>query len=147
MPRDKKKYQLDDEKKIKLIQGSQIINLATINKDGTPHLVPMWFIVDENNEINFTSYNKSQKIINLKRDKRIVLMLEAGTKYNELHGLIIQGDAEISSDKELIIQNINQINKKYKSSRTIEDVRKHAEKRVNVKVKAKKIISWDIGKS
>ena len=72
MPRDKKKYQLDDEKKIKLIQGSQIINLATINKDGTPHLVPMWFIVDENNEINFTSYNKSQKIINLKRDKRIV---------------------------------------------------------------------------
>ena len=99
MPRDKKKYLLDDEKKIKLLQESRIINLATINKNGLPHLVPMWFILDANNEINFTSYHKSQKIINLKRDNRIVIMIEGGTHYEELHGLVLEGQFGHSQDR------------------------------------------------
>ena len=147
MPRDKKKYTLDDEKKIKLLQESRIINLATINKNGLPHLVPMWFILDEDNEINFTSYYKSQKIINLQRDNRIVIMLEGGTQYEELHGLVIEGEAEISTDKELIITIMNQITKKYQTKRNSQDIAKQAKKRVNVKIKVKKILSWDIGKS
>ena len=147
MPRDKKKYILDDEKKIKLLQESRIINLATINKNGLPHLVPMWFILDTNNDINFTSYHKSQKIINLQRDNRIVIMLESGTHYEELHGLVLEGEAEISTDKELIIKIMNQITAKYKTKRDKQDIAKQANKRVNVKVKVKKIISWDIGKS
>ena len=147
MPRDKKKYLLDDEKKIKLLQESRIINLATINKNGLPHLVPMWFILDANNEINFTSYHKSQKIINLKRDKRIVIMIESGTHYEELHGLVLEGEAEISTDEALIIKIMNQITAKYKTKRNQKDIAKQANKRVNVKVKVKKIISWDIGKS
>jgi len=147
MTRDKKKYTLDDEKKIKLLEESKIINLATINKNGLPHLVPMWFILDANNEINFTSYHKSQKIINLKRDKRIVIMLESGTQYEELHGLVMEGEAEISTDKELVITIMNQITEKYKTKRDQQDIARQANKRVNVKIKVKKIISWDIGKS
>ena len=90
---------------------------------------------------------KSQKIINLQRDNRIVIMLESGTHYEELHGLVLEGEAEISTDKELIIKIMNQITAKYKTKRDKQDIAKQANKRVNVKVKVKKIISWDIGKS
>ena len=97
----------------------------------------MWFILDANNEINFTSYHKSQKIINLKRDKRIVIMLESGTQYEELHGLVMEGEAEISTDKELVITIMNQITEKYKTKRDRQDIAKQANKRVNVKIKVK----------
>ena len=42
---------------------------------------------------------------------------------------------------------MNQITAKYKTKRDKQDIAKQANKRVNVKVKVKKIISWDIGKS
>ena len=74
-------------------------------------------------------------------------MLEGGTQYEELHGLVIEGEAEISTDKELIITIMNQITKKYQTKRNSQDIAKQAKKRVNVKIKVKKILSWDIGKS
>ena len=58
MTRDKKKYTLDDKSINQLIYSSKILNLATISKNGIPHLVPMWFVLDDQLNINFTSYYK-----------------------------------------------------------------------------------------
>ncbi|MFB0900634.1 MAG: pyridoxamine 5'-phosphate oxidase family protein, partial [Dehalococcoidia bacterium] len=130
-----------------LIQASRILNLSTINKNGLPHLVPMWFITDENGLINFTSYHKSQKIVNLIRDKRIVVMVESGNNYEDLKGITIEGVGIIDNNESLLLKTIDAITNKYGVNRTISDNNKMLTKRVNVKIIPKKIISWDLSKS
>ena len=147
MTRNKKDFQLNSLEIASLIQASRILNLSTINKNGLPHLVPMWFITDENGLINFTSYHKSQKIVNLIRDKRVVVMVESGNNYEELKGITIEGVVIIDNNESLILKTISAITNKYGVNRTISDNNKILTKRVNVKIIPKKIISWDLSKS
>ena len=147
MTRDKTKYRLNEKSINQLMNQSKILNLATISQNGTPHLVPMWFVLDDKIQINFTSYHKSQKIVNLKRDNRIVVMVESGIKYQELKGITIEGIAEIDDNKELITQTVNAITAKYGIHRTASDIDNMINKRVNVKIIPKKITSWDLSKS
>jgi general stress protein 26 len=147
MTRKKKDFQLNSLEIASLIQASRILNLSTINKNGLPHLVPMWFITDENGLINFTSYHKSQKIVNLIRDKRIVVMVESGNNYEDLKGITIEGVGIIDNNESLLLKTINAITNKYGVNRTISDNNKMLTKRVNVKIIPKKIISWDLSKS
>ncbi|PZC40870.1 MAG: Nitroimidazol reductase NimA, pyridoxamine 5'-phosphate oxidase superfamily [Chloroflexi bacterium] len=147
MTRNKKDFQLNSLEIASLIQASRILNLSTINKNGLPHLVPMWFITDENGLINFTSYHKSQKIVNLIRDKRIVVMVESGNNYEDLKGITIEGVGIIDNNESLLLKTIDAITNKYGVNRTISDNNKMLTKRVNVKIIPKKIISWDLSKS
>ena len=53
----------EDEVK-EFIESQKSLQVATINKDGTPHLSTLWFdLVDE--QIVFETFTKSQKIKNL----------------------------------------------------------------------------------
>ncbi len=147
MTRDKTKYRLNEKSINQLMSQSKILNLATISQNGTPHLVPMWFVLDDKLQINFTSYYKSQKIVNLQRDNRIVVMVESGIVYEELKGITIEGIAKIDNNKKLITQTVNAITKKYGIYRTASDIDNMIYKRVNVKINPKKITSWDLSKS
>jgi PPOX class probable F420-dependent enzyme len=147
LTRDKTKYRLNEKSINQLMSQSKILNLATISQNGTPHLVPMWFVLDDKLQINFTSYYKSQKIVNLQRDNRIVVMVESGIVYEELKGITIEGIAKIDNNKKLITQTVNAITKKYGIYRTASDIDNMIYKRVNVKINPKKITSWDLSKS
>ena len=51
------------------LDAGRDLQVASINADGTPHLVTMWFVVRDG-EVAFWTYGKSQKVVNLKRDPR-----------------------------------------------------------------------------
>lgn len=52
-----------DEIRTFLLQGTLTGKLGTINKNGTPHVVPVWYTVDEMDNIIFNTggESKSQK--------------------------------------------------------------------------------------
>ena len=50
-----------DEIRNFLLQGTFTGKLGTINKNGTPHIVPIWFTLDEKDNILFNTDNKSVK--------------------------------------------------------------------------------------
>jgi len=79
-----------------------VLQVATIGRDGRPHLAPMWFVVDEERLV-FRSFSKSQKIVNLRRDPRLTVLLEAGTAYEELRGAMIKGSARLVDDPEYVL--------------------------------------------
>ncbi len=54
-----------------LMEGTYTGKVSTINKDGSSHVTPIWYILDENNHITFTTYSKSVKGKNLIHDPRI----------------------------------------------------------------------------
>jgi PPOX class probable F420-dependent enzyme len=68
-----------------LMQGTFTGKLATINKDRSPHIVPIWFVLDgENkgrgsgrgNDIIFTTNGSSVKAKNIQRDNRVSICVD-----------------------------------------------------------------------
>src|SRR5262245_23589865 len=77
--------------------GVHTLNCATVNHDGTIHLVAMWYGFLEGCPALETKA-KSQKVANLRRNPQITCLVEEGTSYDELRGVEIVGHAEIVDD-------------------------------------------------
>jgi PPOX class probable F420-dependent enzyme len=131
------------------ISGQKSLQVATISRDGTPHLSTLWFdIVDGN--IVFETFTKSQKIKNLERDNRISCLLEDGLEYEKLRGVQINGIAELyteSDDVHTLARGVMARNNPDIPEEMLDDIAKAmSAKRTAVVVKATKVISWDHGK-
>lgn len=73
-----------------LLAARRKVQLATINRDGTPHLVTMFYALVDG-RIAFWTYRRSQKAVNLARDPRITCLVEDGDDYFELRGVQVRG--------------------------------------------------------
>src|SRR5262249_20551059 len=80
-----------------LLAGSHKLQLATINRDGTPHLVTMFYVM-LGGQIAFWTYRSSQKARNLARDPRATCLVETGEDYFELRGVQVAGRARRVED-------------------------------------------------
>ncbi len=76
-----------------LAQG-RTVTCATLGRDGWPHLMPLWYVI-RGGELWSWTYRKSQKVVNLRRDPRCTLQVEAGTEYSELRGVMLACEAVI----------------------------------------------------
>ncbi|HEY7079839.1 MAG TPA: PPOX class F420-dependent oxidoreductase [Nitrososphaeraceae archaeon] len=86
-----------DEIKDFLLQGTFTGKLGTINKDGTPHVVPIWYTVDAEDNIIFNTSDKSVKAKNIRRDNRVRLCVDDQTPLFSF--VTINGIAEIISNE------------------------------------------------
>ncbi len=85
-----------DEIKNFLLQGTFTGKLGTINKDGTSHVVPIWYILDEEENVIFNTGDKSVKAKNIARDNRVRLCVDDQVPLFSF--VTIDGIAEIISD-------------------------------------------------
>ena len=116
---------------------------------GYPHTMPMWFYVDVEGRINCTTFTKSQKVLNLRRDPRATLLVESGIEYAELKGVMIEAEAEVIEDTNLVADTLARINIKHRSGTEaeVEQMRKAvaatATKRVLLRFTPQRNVSWD----
>lgn len=131
------------------LEAGRDLQVASINADGTPHLVTMWYAVRDG-ELAFWTYAKSQKIVNLQRDPRLSVLVATGDRYDELRGVSITGRAEIVDDPEQVVRYGEDVYLRYwgpiENDAVREGVRRMGSKRVVVVVKPEKIVSWDHSK-
>ena len=73
------------------------LQLGTVNHDGAPHLVTMFFALFDG-KVGFWSYATSQKSKNLLRDPRVALLIESGDTYDQLCGVMIRGEAKVMTE-------------------------------------------------
>ena len=79
----------------------RIVTCATIGPRGWPHLMPLWYILrdppggDPGPRLWAWTYAASQKVKNLERDPRATVQVEAGEKYEELRGVMIECEVRI----------------------------------------------------
>ena len=78
------------------------LTCASIGPNGRPHLMPLWY-VHEGDVIACWTYGASQKVKNLERLPQATLQVEAGTKYEELRGVMFECDVEIVRDREAVL--------------------------------------------
>jgi PPOX class probable F420-dependent enzyme len=138
----------DDETRVFLEEGRDL-QVASLNADGTPHLVTMWYAVQDG-EVAFWTYAKSQKIVNLRRDPRIAVLVATGEKYEELKGVSINGRAELVEDRNQVLEYGEAVYERYwgplDNDAVREGVRTMGAKRVVVVVKPEKVTTWDHSK-
>ena len=127
------------------VEAGRTTALATINHDGTVHVVAMWYGFLEG-AVAFETKAKSQKVQNLRRNPTITCMIEAGDKYEELRGVELVGTAEIVEDPDRIFELGISVFERYQGPYT-EEMKPFVEimlnKRVVVKVKVDRVVSWD----
>jgi len=134
-------------------RAHKTIILNSIGPDGVPHPMPMWFVSDDDLVVSMATFRGTQKIKNLQRDPRVSLLVESGREYAELKGVVIYGTAELSDDTDAIIATLEAASQKETdkidaASRSVanEAMRKTAPKRILIRVKPDRIISWDHSK-
>ena len=137
----------DDEIRSYLMR-SRVVILTSIGRDGVPHPMPMFYAVEDDGAIVMTTYTKSQKIRNLKRDPRVSLLVEDGAKYFELRGLVLYGRAELIDDTEEVTRflaavALRQGEPSDESDEALAGRRRVAEKRTGIRVRPERIVSWD----
>ena len=98
MPSLRERIQLTDDELRDFLDSAHTLQVASIGPDGSPHLAPMWFAVDDEGCIVFTTYRSSQKVRNIERDPRVTLLIEDGVVYDKLRGAMIKGEAELLDD-------------------------------------------------
>lgn len=95
-----------------LSSGAKTLQVATIGRDGSPHLAPMWFVLDDG-KVVFRSFTKSQKIVNLRRDPRLTVLVETGDTYETLRGVMIRGRATLVDDPEYVLEIYGRLGARY----------------------------------
>ncbi len=137
---------MSEDEQHQFISEQKSLQVATINRDGTPHLSTLWFDVFEG-DIVFETFTKSQKIKNLERDPRISCLLEDGLEYEKLRGVQINGIAELYSDPETVHRYARGVMARNNPSIPEEMLDAAAEsmstKRTVVVIKAQRIATWD----
>ena len=146
MGKKRDQIRMTDDELWKFIEERKSLQVATIGADGAPHLTTLWFAIVDG-EIAFETFSKSQKIVNLRRDPRIAVLLEDGAKYNELRGVAINGRALLHSDPALVHPYALAVMRRNQPEIPAEQLEAAAKvlasKRTAVVVKPEKIVSWD----
>lgn len=78
-----------------LLSGTRTGKLATVRKDGRPHVVPIWFDLDGDSVI-FTTGSRSVKFMNMKRDPRVSVTIDDQTPLYSY--VMIEGTVSFSED-------------------------------------------------
>ncbi|MGH7397259.1 MAG: pyridoxamine 5'-phosphate oxidase family protein [Candidatus Rokuibacteriota bacterium] len=86
----------DDPRTQQYLSTKDIILLATIRADGAPLITPMWFLHDPSG-LTLISVEHSHKVRNLRRDPRLHLVAESGTR-GDIKGVSIRGRAQFLPD-------------------------------------------------
>jgi nitroimidazol reductase NimA-like FMN-containing flavoprotein (pyridoxamine 5'-phosphate oxidase superfamily) len=137
--------QLTPEEQEKFLGEARKASLATIDKEGYPHVVAMNFIWRDG-AILMSSYGKAQKVLNVRRNRKVGVMVEAGRAYAELRGVMIRGDCEIVEDFASVNAMMRAIRREAGDVGVGEEPIASAPKRVILKVVPKKIATWDHSK-
>jgi PPOX class probable F420-dependent enzyme len=94
LPADVLPLQLSPAEVDELLEARLIANLASINPNGTVHLVAMWFRRD-GDSILFPTSRHTRKAKNLRRDPQATAMIDRSRAGLDLRGVQIKGRAEL----------------------------------------------------
>ena len=146
MPKRRNQIRMSEDEMWKFLEEQKSLQVATLNKDGSPHLTTLWFAIVDG-ALVFETYSKSQKIVNLERDPRIAVLVEDGETYDQLRGVSINAMAELVTDPDKMHALALEVMVRNQPGLTREQLdgvaKKMAAKRTGVIIRLEKVVTWD----
>lgn len=87
-------------KRDEFLKDQKILRLATIDKNKTPHIVPVWYRYS-GGKVYIGTNTKTQKAKNIKKNNRVSCCVDVGINAPNIYGVMLQGNAS------LILENKN----------------------------------------
>jgi PPOX class probable F420-dependent enzyme len=138
---------MSERERLALLDSARVAVVTSLGPRGWPHAMPMWFVVRDGPELWIWTYGTSQKVRNLERDPRATLLVEAGEAYAELRGVMVEAEAEIDSDPAAVIALGRELDARYGDGGTgpeaEEALARQARKRVAIRFRPRRTVSWD----
>lgn len=85
----------DEEWRAFVLDGTRTGKLSTVRADGSPHVAPVWFLLD-GDELVFNTGKNTAKGRNLARDGRVALCVDDDRP--PFHFVVLNGRARLSED-------------------------------------------------
>jgi len=148
MPSRRELVRMSDDEIDAFMRERHSMSVATFNHDDTIHLVAMWYGFYQGKPA-FETFTKSQKILNLRRDGRISVLVEDGDAYEKLRGVEMVGRGEVIDDKDVLHQVAASVVERYMgvSGEAAEQAAQMLmNKRSAVVIHPERIVSWDHSK-
>jgi len=80
------------------LKSQKVLRLATIGKNKTPHIVPVWYIYSSK-KIYIGTNTRTQKARNLKKNTRVAFCVDVGISAPNIFGVNGEGNANLILDK------------------------------------------------
>ena len=150
MPSRRDQIKLTPDEVAEFLARERVMDVASNGRDGWPHVTALWFVMRGTEPWAWT-YRKSQKVKNLERDDRATTLVESGTEYSELKGVMLRTRARIEYDTEPIVDFAEELFAKYQGTNPgaegmREALRAQASKRVAIRFEVVETVSWDHSK-
>ena len=85
-------------KRDKFLKSQKILRLATIGKNKTPHIAPVWYMYS-GKKIYIGTNTRTQKAKNTKINKRVSFCVDVGVNAPNIYGVMGQGKADLILEK------------------------------------------------
>ena len=89
---------MSNDEVVAFLDGERRAHVATINADGSPHVVPLSYVVIDG-LLTFWTDPRSRKVANLRRDARMTCLVEAGDRFEEFRAVQLSGRVELGEDR------------------------------------------------
>lgn len=124
-----------------LTRSTRTGNVATVREDGRPHVAPVWFVLDDEDRIIFTTWHKTVKAANLRRDPRVSISVD--DQEPPFSFVLIEGTAELEEKAPDMLDWTTRIARRYMGGELAESYgqRNAVEGELLVRVTAEKIIA------
>ena len=81
-------------KRDEFLKEQKILRLATIDKNKTPHIVPVWYRYSVG-KFYIGTNTKTQKAKNIKKNNKVSCCIDVGINAPNIYGVMIQGNASL----------------------------------------------------
>ena len=88
-------------KQTEFLKKQKILHLATVDKTGTPHIVPVWYMYSIN-KIYIGTNTKTEKAKNIKTHKKVSFCVDVGVNSPSIIGVMGQGTAKLIKDNHTV---------------------------------------------
>ncbi len=81
-------------KRDEFLKSQKVLRLATIDKNKTPHIVPVWYMYS-GKKIYIGTNTRTNKAKNAKSNKRVAFCIDVGINAPNIYGVMGQGDTNL----------------------------------------------------
>jgi PPOX class probable F420-dependent enzyme len=145
MPGRRDQITMSEDEVRAFLAEQMIMQCATIGPRGRPHMMPLWYVPEEDHLIGWT-YAKSQKARNLERDPHATVSVEDGVQYHELRGVTLECDVLLEREPARVAEHGIKLFGRYAGEITPEIeamVSGQAPKRIGLRFVPTRVMSWD----
>ncbi|MFF3577396.1 PPOX class F420-dependent oxidoreductase [Streptomyces mirabilis] len=131
----------DEQWRAFVSQGTRTGKLSTVRADGSPHVAPIWFLLD-GDHVLFNTAKESVKGRNLARDGRVALCVDDDRPPFDF--VVLEGRAELSEDLDELRHWAARIGARYMGEDRAEELGKRngVPGELLVRVRIEKVVAW-----